>query len=54
MRRWTLGALGLVAAAASAACAQQAGTLQAAANTLKTAEIKTIEYAGTGKWYQFG
>jgi glyoxylase-like metal-dependent hydrolase (beta-lactamase superfamily II) len=54
MRRWTLGALGLVAAAASAACAQQAGTLQAAANTLKTAEIKTIEYSGTGKWYQFG
>src|SRR5919198_2508657 len=54
MRRWTLGALGLVAAAASAACAQQAGTLQAPANTLKTAEIKTIDYAGTGKWYQFG
>jgi glyoxylase-like metal-dependent hydrolase (beta-lactamase superfamily II) len=54
MRTWTLVALGLAAAAASAACGQQAGTLQAAANTLKAADIKTIEYSGTGKWYQFG
>src|SRR5919197_2705788 len=54
MRTWTLVAFGLVAAAASAACGQQAGTLQAAANTLKVADIKTIEFSGTGKWYQFG
>ena len=54
MRTWTLVALGLVVAAASGACGQQAGTLQAAATTLKVADIKTIEYAGTGKWYQFG
>ena len=54
MRTKTVVALGLVAAAASTACAQQAGTLQAAANTLKVADIKTIEYSTTGKWYQFG
>ena len=54
MRTCTLVALGLVVASASAGCAQQAGTLQAAAITLKTADIKTIEFAGTGKWYQFG
>ena len=54
MRTSTFVAFGLVAATASAACGQQAGTLQAAANTLKVADIKTIEYSGTGKWYQFG
>jgi hypothetical protein len=54
MRTCTLVAFGVAAAAASAACSQQAGTLQSAANTLKAAEVKTIEYSGTGKWYQFG
>ncbi len=54
MRTWTLMAFGLVAASASAACSQQAGTLQAAATTLKVADTRTIEYSGTGKWYQFG
>src|SRR5919108_6189509 len=54
MRTSSLVALGLVAAAVSAACGQQAGTLQAAADTLKAADIRTIEYSGTGKWYQFG
>jgi glyoxylase-like metal-dependent hydrolase (beta-lactamase superfamily II) len=54
MRTRTLVAFGLVAAAASAACGQQAGTLQAAADSLKVAEVRTIEYSGTGKWHQFG
>jgi glyoxylase-like metal-dependent hydrolase (beta-lactamase superfamily II) len=54
MRTSTLVAFGLVAAAASASCGQQAGTLQAAANTLKAADIKAIEFSGTGKYYQFG
>src|SRR5919198_73562 len=54
MRRWTFVAFGLVGAAASAACGQQAGALQAAADTLKVADVKTIEYSGPGKWYQFG
>jgi glyoxylase-like metal-dependent hydrolase (beta-lactamase superfamily II) len=47
-------AVGLAAAVATAACSQPAGTLPAAADTLKTAEIKSIEYAGTGRWFQFG
>jgi len=54
MRTWTFVAFGFAAAAASAACGQQAGTLQAAAKSLKAADMKTIEYSGTGKWYQFG
>jgi glyoxylase-like metal-dependent hydrolase (beta-lactamase superfamily II) len=54
MRTSRLVALGFVAAAASAACGQQASTLQAAANTLKVADTRTIEFSGTGRWYQFG
>jgi Metallo-beta-lactamase superfamily len=53
MRTWTLVALGLFTAA-SAACGQQAGTLQAAAVSLNVPAVRTIEYSGTGKWYQFG
>jgi hypothetical protein len=48
-------ALILSVALGSAACAQsQAGTLAAAAQTLGAAEVKSIEYAGTGQWFQFG
>jgi glyoxylase-like metal-dependent hydrolase (beta-lactamase superfamily II) len=52
----TFRALVLIAAAAlgSAACAQPAGTLAAATQTLGATEIKSIEYTGTGKWFQFG
>lgn len=46
-------ALGLLAAAASA-CGPQPGSLQAAADTLKVDTVKTIEFSGTGKWFQFG
>jgi len=39
----------------AAACAQQQpGTLQAAAAALGANELKSIEYSGTGKWFQFG
>jgi hypothetical protein len=39
----------------TAACAQQqAGTLAAATQALGAADIKSIEYTGTGKWFQFG
>ena len=38
-----------------AACAQQpAGTLAAATQTLGAANVKSIEYSGAGKWFQFG
>src|SRR5207247_321873 len=40
----------------AAACAQQQqpGTLQAATAALGAGELKSIEYSGTGKWFQFG
>ena len=52
----TFRAIVLVAIAAlgSAACAQQKGTLAAATQTLGAADMKSIQYAGTGKWFQFG
>src|SRR5215471_8351304 len=55
MRRSVLVPLGLLFAALSGACAaEQPGTLQAAAKALGAGELKSIEFAGTGKWYQFG
>jgi glyoxylase-like metal-dependent hydrolase (beta-lactamase superfamily II) len=40
---------------AFSACARtEPGTLQAAADALKANELKSIEYSGTGKWFQFG
>jgi glyoxylase-like metal-dependent hydrolase (beta-lactamase superfamily II) len=32
----------------------QAQTLQSSADALKAANLKSIEYSGTGRWYQFG
>jgi glyoxylase-like metal-dependent hydrolase (beta-lactamase superfamily II) len=47
-------AFGLAALAATAACSQPAGTMQAAADSLKASEVRSIEYSGTGRWFQFG
>jgi glyoxylase-like metal-dependent hydrolase (beta-lactamase superfamily II) len=41
-------------AVASSACGPQAGSLQAANNTLGIAQVNAIEFSGTGRWYQFG
>jgi glyoxylase-like metal-dependent hydrolase (beta-lactamase superfamily II) len=47
--------LSLATLLASVACApQDKGTLQAAARALGANELKSIEYSGTGKWFQFG
>ena len=43
-----------LATAAAAACSKPAGTLPAAADALKAGEVKSIEYSGTGRWFQFG
>ena len=42
--------------ALSAACTaqQQPGTLQAASEALGANQVRSIEYSGTGKWFQFG
>jgi glyoxylase-like metal-dependent hydrolase (beta-lactamase superfamily II) len=55
MHRLIVLFLALSIAASVGACAQQApGTLQAATAALGANELKSIEYAGTGKWFQFG
>jgi glyoxylase-like metal-dependent hydrolase (beta-lactamase superfamily II) len=37
-----------------ALCSAQAASLQEAANALGVANTKSIEYAGSGRWFQFG
>lgn len=54
MRKYVVLASGLTALLATAACAKPAGTLEAAADALKATDTKSIEFSGTGKWFQFG
>jgi glyoxylase-like metal-dependent hydrolase (beta-lactamase superfamily II) len=55
MRNIATFTIGLAIVASLGACAgPPAGTLQAASEELGTAELRSIEYAGTGKWFQFG
>jgi glyoxylase-like metal-dependent hydrolase (beta-lactamase superfamily II) len=44
-----------IACAVTVACGgPPAGTLEAANETLRAAEMSSIEFSGSGKWYQFG
>jgi glyoxylase-like metal-dependent hydrolase (beta-lactamase superfamily II) len=55
VQRLTVLALGLVVLASQASCARQAaGTLEGAAGALRAGEMRSIEYSGTGRWFQFG
>src|SRR5712692_3565730 len=54
MQKLTTLAIGCAIAVAAAACGQPAGTLQAAADALGANTVKSIEYSGSGKWFQFG
>ena len=54
MQRLTVLVVGAAMALGSAACSKPAGTLEAAEETLGAANVKSIEYSGTGKWFQFG
>ena len=54
MLKHTVLACGVAALVATAACSKPAGTLDAAADTLKANDTKSIEFSGTGKWFQFG
>jgi glyoxylase-like metal-dependent hydrolase (beta-lactamase superfamily II) len=54
MHSRSVRALGFVIAAAAAGCGPRAGTLEGAAAALGASEIRAIEYAGTGRWFQFG
>src|SRR5262249_8257428 len=54
MRTWIALAVGLVTASTVIACGSKAGTLPGSADALGAADTRTIEYSGTGKWFQFG
>jgi len=47
-------AVAVAAALNIAACSKPAGTLEAAADALGAANLKSIQYTGTGRWFQFG
>jgi glyoxylase-like metal-dependent hydrolase (beta-lactamase superfamily II) len=54
MRHVTALATTLVLAVAVTACGPPAGSLEAAASTLGTANLRSIEFSGSGRWFQFG
>ena len=54
MRRLTLLALACVIGVLTSACSRPAGTLEAATEALGATELRSIEYSGTGRWFQFG
>jgi glyoxylase-like metal-dependent hydrolase (beta-lactamase superfamily II) len=54
-RRFALTAIGATIALSLAGCASyQTATLQSAADTLNASGTQSIEFTGTGRWYQFG
>jgi glyoxylase-like metal-dependent hydrolase (beta-lactamase superfamily II) len=54
MRPLSVLAFGLVIVAATAGCGPRAGTLEAAREALGATTLQSIEYSGTGRWFQFG
>ncbi len=55
MRPLSALAFGSAVVVSTWACARtETGTLQAATEALGAAEIRSIEYSGTGRWFQFG
>ncbi len=54
MRRLKTLAIAIATLAASAACSQPAGTLEAAREALGATELRSIAFSGTGRWFQFG
>lgn len=55
MRKSILLSVICVFSVATATCSRPApGSLEAASQTLGVAEMGSIEYSGTGRWYQFG
>lgn len=55
MNKITIGSIAVVAIAlAAAGCSKKPDALQAAAQALNVANTQSIEFSGTGSWYQFG
>ena len=54
MHGWATLALAAAAASMLAAAGKPSGTLDSAIEALGADRIASIEYSGSGKWYQFG
>jgi len=49
-----LWAFGMAASLALTGCGESGGNIQSATKELGVTDLKTLEYSGAGKWYQFG
>jgi glyoxylase-like metal-dependent hydrolase (beta-lactamase superfamily II) len=54
MNRLMIPAIAVVVGLVSAACGPTAGTLDATTQALGVAQVNSIQFSGTGKWFQFG
>lgn len=54
MQRLIAMSLGLAVAGAIAACGPRAGTLDGAAASLGANTLQSLEFSGSGRWFQFG
>src|SRR5687767_3769366 len=54
MQKRMIPGLALLVGVASAACGQQPGTLEGARQALRADELRSIEFSGKGRWFQFG
>jgi len=54
MRKSVMTTIVIGVAVVAAACGPRAGTIEAANEALGTAQVNSIEFSGSGRWYQFG
>jgi glyoxylase-like metal-dependent hydrolase (beta-lactamase superfamily II) len=54
VEKYRLALILLIVLVCTACSREEAGTLQAAMSALDVDEVRSIEYSGTGKWFQFG
>ena len=54
MEKCRLALIVLIVWVCAACSREEAGTLQAAMTALDVDEVRSIEYSGTGRWFQFG
>jgi len=52
--RFMLLVVGATVLATTVACGPRAGTLEGAASALGVADLRALEFSGTGQWFQFG
>ncbi len=54
MRKLMIATIAIATSAAAVGCARQPGTLEAAREALGADELRSIEFSGSGRWFQFG